>query len=115
MASVSAVHDGTMQLMKVLPLGGTIKAVDTTRMTKAYDQVFADLKKSGLDSWATAGTIPDDIVPHLEALMAFDAMSSYHVSEKTATSIVNKASQAMREIRRLSVPDYESLEEPTDF
>ncbi len=115
MATVAIVIDGAAELLGILPVGGVISATNSTRINRSYDRVFADLKKSGLDSWPSAGTIPDDIAPHVEALMAFEAMDTYYVNDTRAQRIILKESKALREIRRLSVPDYESLDKVTDF
>lgn len=115
MATVAKVHDGTMELLGVLELGKTISTTDTARMTRAYDQVFADLKKEGLANWASAGPVEDDIVPHLEALMAINAIDSYYVPTERYNRIVSKSRIAKREMRRLTIPDYESLDEPVDY
>ena len=115
MATVAAVHDATMNLLGVLPIGGTIAAKDTTRMTRAYNEVYADLKKESLAIWASAGVVPDDFVPHLTSLMAVNAMDDYAVPAERYQRIVNKSKIAKREMRRLAIPDYESLDNPVDY
>lgn len=115
MATVSAVHDGTMELLGVLALGKTISATDTARMTRAYDQVYDELKEEGLAYWPSAGPVPDKFVSYVEALMAFNACDTYSVSAERYQRIVNKAANSHREIRRLGAPDYESLDEPVDY
>lgn len=115
MATVSAVYDGTLELLGVVALGSTPSTKNTARMTRAYNQIFSELKETGLATWASAGTVPDEFVPHLEALMAFNACDTYSVSPARYERIVRKESVARREIRRLSIPDYESLDEPVDF
>lgn len=115
MASKLTVKDGAGELLGVLPLGGTLDSKASTRLDKAYDEVFADLKKSGLDSWPTGGAFDDSIAPHVEALMAFNAMDTFFVPDARAQRIILRESKALREIRRLSIPDYESLDEVVDY
>jgi len=115
MATLAKVYDGTLELLGVLSLGKTIQAKDLARMVRAYDQVFAELKDTGLDSWASAGPVPDKFVTHVEALMAYNSADTYSVSNARYQRIASKESRAKREIRRLSITDYESLDEPVDY
>lgn len=115
MATVAKVYDGTLEMLGVLSLGKTLDPVDEARMVRSYAQVYDDLKIEGLASWASAGEVPNGIVPHMEALMAFNSMDSYYVSDKRYQRITAKSSVAKREIRRLTIPDYESLDEPKDY
>jgi hypothetical protein len=115
MATVAEVYDGTLELLGVLSLGKTISANDSARMARAYNQVYDDLKFSGLDAWASAGPVPDRFVQHVEALMAFNSLDTYSVSQARYQRISNKYNMAKREIRRLSISDYESLDEPVDY
>lgn len=115
MATVAEVYDGTLELLGILPLGGTIKAVDSARMARAYNQVFEDLKIDSLTTWAVADDVPDEAVPHMEALMAYNAMDTYYVNDRRAARIMSKHAIAKRELARLSVADYESTDEPVDY
>jgi len=99
----------------ILGLDQTISAVVSVRMVRSYDQVFVELKETSLATWATAGPVPDEFVPHVEALMAMNSSETYYVSEARYRRIVARSSIAKGEIRRLSIPDYESLEEPVDY
>jgi hypothetical protein len=115
MATIAKVHEGTLEMLGVLPLGGTVSATDTARMTRAYDQVYADLKAAGTATWASTDDVPNDAVPHVEALMAFNAADSYYIPDKRYQRILLKVKPAKRELRRLAVPDYESLDEVKDY
>lgn len=115
MATLSAVYDGTLELLGIIELGQTALSADTARMVRAYDQVYADLQKEGLAAWSQLYDVPDEFVPHVEALMAMNATESYHVGQERYQRIVLKSSAAKREIRRLSLPDYESVDEPVDY
>lgn len=115
MATVAQVLDGTLRLLGVLELGKTINSTDETRMQEAYDTVFADLKNGGIATWAALGPVPDDMRPHLQSLMAIDAIDDFYVSDSRYQRIVNKSKIAKREMRRLGIPDYESLDEVVDY
>lgn len=115
MATKTEVKDESAVMLGIMELGDTLPTKDDTRMDQAYAEVFADLKKSGLDTWPVGGTIPDDIKPHLAALMATNALDAYHVPDSKFQRILLRAKVAGIEIPRLSVPDYESLDRPRDF
>lgn len=115
MATVAAVYDGALEMLGVLSLGQTIGANDSARMARAYNQVFADIKVEGIATWASDGTVPDEMVPHVESLMAENASETYSIPSERLQRIMSKSKVAMREIRRLSTPKYESLDNPKDF
>lgn len=115
MATKAEVKQSSLELLGVVEIGQSAESQHDTRIGKAYTQVYDDLKDEGLAIWATAGTIPDKIAPHLEALMAYNAMDSYAVSDARAQRITARVAVAKREIRGLITPDYESLEEPDNY
>jgi len=115
MPSVAAVKKRALQLLGVSSINQGAQSQDNTRIGAAYTEVYADLKKEGLATWATAGTIPDELVPHLVALMAFNAVDEYGVSTARYQRILAQSARAKREIRALTTNDYESLDEPEDF
>jgi len=119
MASLAEVKQSALELLGVIRLGQSARNQDDVRIGKAYTQVYEDLKTEGLATWAVAGTIPDGIAPHLEAMMARNAMDTFGVSDARAARILARTGQmdmlAKREIRTLVTPDYESLAEPEDF
>ena len=86
-------------------------------LDQAYAEVYEDLKKEKLAIWSSAANtvIPDKVVPWVAALMAFNATDIYGVSEARFGRIVAKRNIALREIRRLVTPDYDSLDDPTDY
>ena len=101
--------------MGVVDLGVTPSAAFTNRVGDSYDRVYAELKNSGQATWASDGEIPDELAPHVEALMAFEAADSFFVSDGRYMRILAKEKAARREIRRLVQPDYESLDDPVDY
>ncbi len=120
MASVSDVVTRTANELGLLRLGQSLQAQDNTRITSAYDEVYAILKKDGLAVWASDGTIPAEIVPHLVTLMANTCLQTYGVSNDRYTRIKNESGsndgdKAKRAIQKLVAPDYPSMDEPTDY
>ena len=110
------VRDRAANDLGVLPLNGdALQSQHVTRIEQAYDEVYEDLKDEGLAIWASTASVPNNIVPHMAALVANNCLGSYAVSESRYVRIKNEASFAKREIRRLTAPDYVSQDEPTDY
>lgn len=120
MATKAEVKTQTLENLGIIGVGRTAASQHDTRMDTAYTQVYNDLKSEGLATWAEAGTsIPDEVAPFLAGLMALNAHLPYGISQMRLNRLYADFGQngilAKREIRRLTTPDYESLEEPDDF
>ena len=115
MATKAEVRSRVAEMLQRVRLGQSIPSALTTRINDAYDEVYQDLKDDQLVTWAVAGTIPDKVAPHLVALMAFNCTDSVHVSDALFNRIVAKRNIAKNEIKRVTTPQYESLDEPEDF
>jgi len=115
MATVAEVKKRALQLLGITRINQAAQSQDDTRIATAYTEVYEDLKEEGLATWASTGTIPDGVVPHLVALMAFNAVDEYGVSTERYQRIVGRVIPATKEIRKLTTPKYESLEESTDY
>lgn len=115
----SQVRDRAAEELGRLRPGQSLQSQDATRIGAAYDEVYADLKNEGLNTWASTGNVPDELVPFVSALVALRCCNTYGVSQARFQRIVSVAgvdgNQAKREIRRLVTPAHESMEEPTDF
>jgi hypothetical protein len=105
--------------LRILRLGQTLQSQDNTRITDAYAEVYATLKKDGLATWAYANEVPDELVPHVSALVADNCLSTYAVSQDLYQRIKNQVGVngeiARREIRKLVTPDFVSQDDPTDY
>lgn len=119
MATKAEVKNRTLQLLGVLRLGQSAQHQDSTRMETAYQEVYAQLKELSLATWAVAGTIPNSITMWLVALMAHNAIDEYGVSDSRYQRIMRLAGvngeNAKKEIKLLTNPAFESLDEPDDF
>lgn len=115
MATKAEVKQRALQLLGVLVMGQSAQEQHDARIETAYTEVYADLKDEGLATWSVSGAIPDDVSPHLVSLMAFNAADEIGVSDVRYQRIVGRSVPAKREIRKLTTPDYESLEEPDDY
>lgn len=115
MGTVAAVINRAANDLGMLRLGQALQAQDSTRINSAYIEVYAQLKKEGINIWASTGTIPDEIVPHLANLMADNCLSTYAVSMERYKRIKTDVATAMREIRKFTAPMYVSQDEPAGF
>lgn len=113
--TLDEVKFAALELLGVSQEGVAMTANHSTRMGRSYDKIFKELKETGLATWVAAGPVPDHLADHVESLMAEEASSAFFVSENRYNRIVRKAMKARRELRRLTIPDYESLDEPVDF
>lgn len=102
-----------------LKLGQSLQNQDKVRIEEAYDEVYADLKSDGLNTWASTGSVPDELVPFVSGLVALRCANTYGVSverfNRIAAVVGTDGERGKREIRRLVTPRHESMEEPTDF
>jgi len=114
MATVAEVKYSALELLGVAQ-NDVLSTSQDARLTKSYNKVYSELNETGLATWAVAGVIPDEIAAHVEALMAYEASNAYFVDDIRYSRVLRLESKARREIRRLTVPDYESLDEPRDF
>jgi len=115
-ATKADVRDRTAELLAVKRIGGqTLQHEHVARINSAYDEVYDALKEDGLAVWASAGAIPDRVVPHLVALMAWNVIDDYGVSNERYSRIVSRASVAMSEIKKAVRAPYESQEAPADY
>jgi len=117
MATLAEVRNTAAGLLGKHRLGQAINSALKTRLEKSYDSVYDDLKDRRIVTWpkAAGATIPDKMAPHVAALMAFEATSEIGVSRDRMQRIREKEALAVPAIARISKPDYESIDEPTDF
>lgn len=119
MATKAEVRNQALQMLGVLRIGQSPQDQDKTQIETAYDEVYLDLKKEGLATWAATGDVPDEITPYMAGLVALSRNATYAISTERYQRIVNlvgvDGERGKREIRRLATPKFESLEEPTDY
>lgn len=119
MTTKAEVRNQSLQMLGVLRIGQSPQDQDKTEIETAYDQVYLDLKKEGLATWAATGEVPGEIAPYMAGLVALSRNVTYPISTERNQRIVNlvgvDGERGKREIRKLTTPKYESLEEPTDY
>lgn len=103
-----------------LGLNRSLQDQDKVRIESGYDEVYAQLRKDGLATWPSTGSTPDEIVPHLIALVADNCLNTYGVSIERYNRIKAAAGFedgdiAKKAIRKLVSQDYVSQVGADDF
>ena len=110
------IRDRAASELGVLPLGQALQHQDKVRIEQAYDEIYANLKSRGLASWSSTGSVPNEFVSHVVALVAYNCLNSYGVSNDRYNRISSKAGVAIQEITSLTNKSYsESQEEAQNF
>lgn len=115
MATKAELRDRAATDLGLLRLGQSLQNQDKVRIESGFDEIYADLKTEGLNVWASTGSCPVELTPHVVSLIADNCLNTYSVSPERYNRIKLASGMAKREIRRLITPEYESVEDPTDF
>ena len=119
MATVAELRQRVGEELALITIGGTLKSQDNTRITDAYDEIYARLKKEGLAFWITTGPVPDQFVPYVALMMEENLLTAYSVPDARYKRIKADAGddgkKAMMAITRLSLSDYASTDDAEDF
>ena len=103
----------------ILRLGQSLQPQDDDRISAAYDEVYEQLKKDGLATWASTASVPAAIVPHIVALIAQQCQATYSLSLPRQALLLQTAGlngeNAKNEIRKLASQDFASQNDPVDF
>ena len=86
-----------------------------SEMKDSYDEVYAAIKEQGLATWTSTAAIPDEVTPHVVALVAINRADTYGISNERFQRLAGKAAGAMVGIRSLVNPPFESLDSPKDY
>ena len=113
--TLSELYNRTAEFLGRKRLGQDMDNALLVRVTASYTECYADLKDDQLVTWASDGTVPNEIGPHLAALMAFNCLSSVHVSSELRDRIIAAFRIAKPNIRRLITPQYQTTDEAEDF
>jgi hypothetical protein len=115
MALKAAIRNYAANELGLLPVGQTLASHHATRIDFGYDVIYAQLKALGLNIWASDGECPDAIVPFVVSLVANNCLDTYPVSPERYQRIKNSAATAEANIKLFVTPEYESIDEPTDY
>lgn len=110
------IRDRAANALGILPFGQALEEPDVSRIEQAYSEVYNYLKTKGLATWPYAtGSVPDELAPYVSALVAFNCLDGYGVSNDRYVRIVNNASVAEKNIRELITTDTPPQEDQKDY
>ena len=115
MATIAEVRDRAANDLGILRLGQSLQSQDSTRITTAYNEVYAQLKEDGIVTWTSTGAIPTHLVPHVASLVADNCLNTYSVSNDRYKRIKAAVLLAMPEIRKFTTQFHASQDNPTDY
>lgn len=115
MATVAEVKLQGLRELAVLLIGQSAQHPDLVEMQDSYDEIYAALKVLSLATWVSTGPVPDEVVPHVVALVAMNRTITYPVSEARYQRIARIAAGAIPGIKALVNPPHESITDPDDF
>ena len=115
MTTVAELKRQALELLGRLRLGQSFQTQDDVAMQESYNEVYASIENLGYATWVIAGPVPDELVPPVIHLMAFNRATVYGISDSRFARVLPQAGEAMRTIALFVTPAYESLEEPSEF
>ena len=115
MTTVPEIKRQALELLGRLRLGQSYQTQDNTAMQESYDEVYASLSELGVATWTSTGSVPLELTPPVVALVAWNRIDVYGVSDSRYQRIAAKAAVAVATLKQFTTPAHESLEEPTDF
>lgn len=99
----------------ILALNQSLQNQDKTRIEQGYDEVYGYLKIKGLATWASTGSVPNELVPYVTAMVAHNCYKTYTVSNDRAARIIADFAVAEQNIRELTTSDDVSQVDARDF
>lgn len=99
----------------LIQLGETLEHKDSVRILQGIDEVYEYLKTKGLATWASTGSVPNDLIPFFTALVANNCSSAYSLSVERQNKIISDSATAEASIRELVSNSGTLEEEPTSF
>ena len=115
MATTAEVRDRAANLLGILPLGQSLQAQDAARISSGYNEVYERLRLDGLATWTSTGSIPNEVVPHVVALVAENCVNDYGCSTERYQRIVISAAAAPDEISKLVAKFHVSQNGADDY
>lgn len=119
MATKAELRDKCAEVLGILPVGQTLASQHQTKINETYDELYLILKTRGLNVWLSSGDCPDELNPYLSNLMALFLNTTYPMSDSRFARVANMVGadgeKGFSMIKSLVTPEYESVEEATDY
>lgn len=115
MATKAQIRDRAAHDLGILELNQSLQSQDDTRISSAYDEVYAALKRKGLATWSSNGTVPNELTPYVAALVAENCLSTYSVSQERFARVKEQARIAGVKIPELTANYYNDYSDAVDY
>lgn len=105
--------------LALVPIGQDLENQDKARIEATYEEIYERLKTKGLATWASTADVPTELVPSFCLMMEEKLLTSYSVPDTRFQRIKNDAGPngdiAELNFAELITPEYESIDDVTDF
>ena len=106
MAVKADIRNKALDKHGLIASGQTADSNHQADLDAAYDEVYEELRTEGLAVWPSTGTINDELVNPLVALVASKRLDEYGVPDRAYQSIASQAANAIPQIRRILARPY---------
>ncbi len=104
MATSAEIRNKAAKKLGLFGTGQTLRSEIASDIDDAYTEVYAELNALSLVTWASSGSVPDELVKSVVSLVAFARVDEYSVPIAKYNRIVADATVAESRIRELVVP-----------
>lgn len=105
--------------LSLVPIGQDLENQDVLRIEATYNEVYQRIKSKDLATWAFSDDIPDAAVPYVALMMEEKLLTTYSVPDNRYQRIKTDAGPngdlALNDLAEATSPDYESIDDETDF
>ena len=95
-----------LQMLRVVEGDSTPDTNDTTIIEEGYDEVYARLRTRHLVSWGSTGSVPNECIMPVAALVADSRIGFFQVPIDAFTDVKSKASRAEGDLTEVLAQDY---------
>ena len=104
-----------LQKLRVLEVGETPDADQTTTVGDMYDSAYQELKDDEIVTWTSAGEIPTKEAQQMVSYVSSMLVDEFNVPEGRAQRLIIQGNNARQRLFELNAVEYVSTEEPEYF
>lgn len=113
------IRNAVAEELAIKIVGQSIQNKHVVKIEAKYDEVYEQLKVRGLATWTSTGSVPNDVAPYIEKLVALLCANVYGIPIERYQRIVAitgiDGELAYSKIKELVSPYYESQESAVDY
>jgi len=115
MATKAEIRNMAARKVGVLGIGQSLSAQYTDIIDAAYDSLFHQLRKLGLNTWAYAAEVPTEIEDYYSTVVAGKCCLELGASTEKIGILSAATPVAMREMQIYLSPSYAATDDVEDF